>query len=264
MFSEIVADYYIMVDGDGTYDANLAPLMLERMIDDKLDMLNAARVENDVRAYRRSHKLGNRLLTGTVKVFFGKVFDDMLSGYKMFSRRYVRSFPAFSHGFEIETELTVHALELKMPCGEIPSIYGSRPPGSVSKLKTIPDGFRILRLIARLIKDERPFHFFAFCGALIFLAGIVLGAPVLIHYSKFGTVPRLPTAMLSSSLVVLSFILVMTGLILDQVSNSRKEMKRLFYLLATPSEDCAHGSTSRPAVPHKEPDVPKADTPAPR
>lgn len=237
MFSEVTADYYILVDGDGTYDAALAPLMLQKMVEERLDMLNAARVENDVGAYRRSHKLGNRLLTGTVSFFFGKVFDDMLSGYKIFSRRYVKSFPAFSHGFEIETELTVHALELGMPCGEMQSTYGSRPPGSVSKLKTIPDGLRILRLIGQLVKDERPLLFFSVIGFVFFFSGIILGLPVLFYYSQFGTVPRLPTAILSSSLVVLSVILVVAGLILEQVANSRKEMKRLFYLLAASSDE---------------------------
>ena len=230
MFSDIDADCYVMVDGDGTYDAAASAAAVDLVARDGFDFVNIARVTTITEAYRRGHKFGNAMLTGIVRAFFGRQTSDMLSGYKILSRRFVKSFPAMSRGFETETELTVHALEMRMPMAEIPAPYRERPEGSNSKLRTYRDGWRILMLISRLIKDERPLPFFASLGGLFTLAGLALGLPIVVEYFHTGLVPRLPTAILSVGLVVLAGLSVFAGLILDVVTKARQELKRLAYL----------------------------------
>ncbi|MCX2561962.1 glycosyltransferase family 2 protein [Acetobacter farinalis] len=237
MFSDIDADFYILVDGDATYEAAAAPAMLQLARENRLDMVNGARVTDRVDAYRRGHVLGNRVLTGLVTSVFGRRLSDMLSGYRVFSRRFVKSFPALSSGFETETEFTVHALEQAMPIGELPTRYVERPPGSTSKLKTYSDGFRILRMIINLVKQERPLMFFSIIGAVTLLCGIGLGIPVVLDFLRTGLVPRLPTAVLSSGLVILAALSIACGLILDSVALGRREAKRLAYL-ALPAPPC--------------------------
>ncbi|HEY0263438.1 MAG TPA: glycosyltransferase family 2 protein [Granulicella sp.] len=230
MFSDIEADIYILVDGDDTYKAESAPAMVEQLIAERLDMLNGTRVTQIAAAYRRGHQFGNALLSGLVRRIFGSRIKDLLSGYRVFSRRYVKSFPALSSGFEIETELTIHALELSMPLGEMETPYKDRPVGSSSKLRTYSDGMRILRTIILLVKEERPLAFFASVGALFFLIGVGLSIPIFIEFERTHLVPRFPTAFLSLGLVMMSFLSLTCGLILDSVARGRKELKRLFYL----------------------------------
>jgi glycosyltransferase involved in cell wall biosynthesis len=229
MFADIEAEVYVLVDGDGTYDAASATAMVHRLLVESLDMVNGARTATTSLAFRRGHVLGNRMLTGTVALIFGNRLSDMLSGYRALSRRFVKSFPALSTGFETETELTVHALELKLPLAEIPTPYQDRK-GSESKLRTYRDGFRILRTIVRLVKEERPFQFFSTVAAFLFAAGLILGWPLLTHYLDTGLVPRFPTAILAMGLTILAFVSFVTGLILDTVTLGRREMKRLHYL----------------------------------
>lgn len=229
-FADIEADVYVMVDGDATYDAPAAPALVERLLADGLDMVVGARVDQDPAAYRAGHRFGNRLLTGCVARLFGDSFEDMLSGYRVFSRRYVKSFPAHAAGFEIETELAVHALQLRMPVAEMPTAYGARPEGSASKLNTYRDGARILGTIARLFKAERPLLFFSLGAAASLLMSLVLAVPLLLTYLETGLVPRFPTAILCSALVLLSAVLLACGLILDTVTRGRIEAKRLAYL----------------------------------
>jgi glycosyltransferase involved in cell wall biosynthesis len=229
LFSDVEADIYLMIDGDATYEAAAAPRLVKSMVDNGYDFLNGARISQATEAYRPGHRFGNWLLTGMVRQIFGARFADMLSGYKLFSRRYVKSFPALSAGFEIETELTVHALELAMPCGEEPTAYGERPEGSVSKLRTFRDGFRILVLIGNLIRNERPLPFFAILGGLGLLLALVLAIPLVATFIETGLVPRLPTAVLAASLVIVSLLAFAVGLILDTVTTARREVKRLFY-----------------------------------
>lgn len=230
MFADIEADIYVLVDGDDTYDAGAAPRMVELLRTRRLDMVTGVRTGGSPAAYRRGHRLGNRLLTGLVAAIFGDRVRDMLSGYRALSRRFVKSFPALAGGFEIETELTVHALELDMPIGDVPVAYRERPPGSASKLSTIRDGMRILRTILVLVKEERPLPFFGLAAAVLLLAGLGLFAPVLATYLETGLVPRLPTAVLSLGLVLLSFLALVCGLILETVTRGRKEAKRIAYL----------------------------------
>jgi glycosyltransferase involved in cell wall biosynthesis len=230
MFSDIEADIYVLADGDGTYDASVAGQLVEQFMLEQLDFLNGARVHESDGAYRHGHKFGNWLLTSLVRWIFGRQLNDMLSGYKVLSRRYVKSFPAMSAGFEIETELAVHALELRMPMAEIPTRYFERHPDSASKLRTLRDGARILSLIARLVKDERPLQFFGLLGLATIIAGLCIGFPVLITYFQTGLVPRFPTAILSLGLVTIGAISIFCGLILDMVTYARREIKRLFYL----------------------------------
>ncbi|GAB4369356.1 MAG: glycosyltransferase family 2 protein [Kiloniellaceae bacterium] len=230
MFADVEADIYVLADGDDTYDAAAAPGLIELLCREQLDMVNAARSNTSQEAYRRGHKFGNRLFTQLVSALFGKRFNDILSGYRVFSRRFVKSFPALAQGFEIETELTVHALELRMPVREVMTAYKERPEGSVSKLSTFRDGFRILRTIVRLAKEERPLAFFSAGGAVLALASLVLAFPLLLTYLETGLVPRLPTAVLASGLMILGFLGLACGLILDSVAHGRREMKRLHYL----------------------------------
>jgi glycosyltransferase involved in cell wall biosynthesis len=230
MFSDIEADIYILVDGDGTYDAGAAPKLIEKFRKDRLDFLNGLRVSTEKLAYRAGHRFGNRVLSKLVQGIFGRQFNDMLSGYKVLSRRFVKSFPAMSSGFEIETELAVHALELRMPCAEVPTKYIERPPGSLSKLRTYSDGAKILSLIARLVKHERPLVFFGSLGASCIIAAVVLSVPLLETYLESGLVPRFPTAILSAALTIVGVLSIFSGLILDMTTKTRQEMKRLFYL----------------------------------
>jgi len=230
MFADIEADVFVMVDGDNTYDAAAAPIMIKKLLDDNLDLVNGRRVHQDAEAYRAGHKFGNRILTSMVATIFGKRFDDMLSGYKIFSRRFVKSFPSLSGGFEIETELTVHALELRMPVAEMETQYGARPAGSASKLSTFRDGFKILKMIAILIKEERPLQFFSLLFGAFNLAALILSIPIIITYMEIGLVPRIPSAILTVGLCLLGFLCLACGLILDTVTRGRQELKRLQYL----------------------------------
>ncbi len=230
MFADIEADVYVLVDGDATYDAAAAPALIARLLDERLDMVNAARVSHEEAAYRQGHKFGNWLLTTLVAQIFGNRFHDMLSGYRVFSRRFVKTFPALSQGFEIETELTVHALELRMPIAEVATDYKSRPPGSVSKLSTFSDGWRILLMIAHLVKQERPLPFFGITSLALVLLSVGISIPVIGDFMRTGLVPRLPTAVLSVGLMLLAFLSAACGLILATVTRGRREMKRLAYL----------------------------------
>jgi glycosyltransferase involved in cell wall biosynthesis len=230
MFQDVDADVYVMVDGDDTYDASVAPQLVARLVDENLDMVVGRRVETHVDAYRAGHRLGNAVLTGLVRWLFGAKIVDMLSGYRVFSRRFVKSFPSFSREFEIETELTVHAMQMKMPVAELDTSYKERPPGSASKLRTFRDGWRILLTITNLMRNERPLMFFSLVGALVSAAALALGIPVFLHWLDTGLVPRFPTAILAMGLAVISVLCVATGLILDLVAHVRRENKRLAYL----------------------------------
>jgi len=230
MFADVEADIYVLVDGDATYDADSAPLMIQALLDGPLDMVNGARQSTTVNAYRPGHRFGNWMLTSMVSWIFGNRFTDMLSGYRVFSRRYVKSFPALSAGFETETELTVHALELRMPTAEIMTPYQDRPPGSVSKLSTFRDGFRILWTIVVLVKEERPMLFFLILSALFAFTSIGLIIPILVKFLETGLVPRMPTAVLSMGLMIVAFLSLTCGLVLDTVTRGRQEMKRMRYL----------------------------------
>lgn len=229
MFSDIEADVYVMVDGDATYDAASAPRLVSRLIETQADMVVGARITEEKAAYRAGHKFGNKMLTGLVSAIFGDRFTDMLSGYRAFSRRFVKSYPALASGFETETELTVHALELDMITTEIQTPYGARPEGSLSKLSTIRDGIRILATIGRLMRDERPLLFFGALSGVIMFTALLLGMPVIGEYLSTGLVPRFPTAFLCGTLAVLSGIALVSGIILETVSLGRREMKRLAY-----------------------------------
>lgn len=230
MFSDVEADIYVLVDGDGTYDPSSAPDMVRILLQNRLDMVNGARVCSDRAAYRRGHRTGNAVLSGLVGWVFGDRVTDMLSGYRVFSRRFVKSFPAMSAGFEIETELTVHALELRLPLIEMETRYRERAAGGNSKLRTYSDGLRIMKTIVWLIKQERPLQFFSIGALALFVLGITLSIPVLMQYHLTGMVPRFPTAILSMGMVLLSFLLLACGLILDSVAIGRKEAKRMVYL----------------------------------
>lgn len=230
MFADIEADIYVLVDGDDTYDASAAPKMIAALRTDSLDMVNGSRVTNIEKAYRPGHRFGNWLLTSMVAWIFGSRFSDMLSGYRVMSRRYVKSFPALAAGFETETELTVHALELRMPIAEIATAYKDRPEGSVSKLSTFKDGFRILWTIIVLVKEERPMQFFSLGALILAVTSTLLIIPIILHFLSTGLVPRLPTAVLSMGLMILGFLSLACGLILDTVTRGRREMKRMRYL----------------------------------
>jgi len=241
MFRDIDADVFVLVDGDATYDAASAAALIAELTDGGADMVVGARVGQQA-AYRRGHQFGNRTLTGFVAAVFGKKLRDMLSGYRVLSRRFVKSFPALSTGFEIETELTVHALELDLPIAEIDTPYYARPAGSLSKLNTWGDGVRILLTILRLYRSERPLAFFGLVGLLLAAASLVLAVPVFVTYLETGLVPRLPTAVLSTGLMILAFLSSAIGLVLDTVSRGRREMKLLAYLAQEPLKR-THGST---------------------
>jgi hypothetical protein len=238
MFNDIEADVYVLVDGDATYDAASAPAMVDKLVEGRLDMVVAARVDREEAAYRRGHRTGNRVLTGFVAHMFGRSFTDMLSGYRVFSRRFVKSFPILSGGFEIETELTIHALELELPVGEIATPYYSRQRGSSSKLSTWSDGYRILWTVLKLYRAERPLSLFGAFGVALAIISIGLAIPIFITYVQEGLVPRLPTAVLSTGLMLLAFLSIAVGLILDTVTRGRREFKLIAYLaLRAPGEE---------------------------
>ena len=230
MFQDVEADVYVMVDGDDTYEAAVAPQLVDKLVAENLDMLVGRRIETHQAAYRMGHRLGNRVLTGLVGKLFGSQIDDMLSGYRVFSRRFAKSFPSSSREFEIETELTVHALQMRMSIAEVETSYKERPPGSTSKLRTFRDGWRILVTIMNLMRNERPLLFFSLIGFMCVALGVGLGLPVLLEYFDTGLVRRFPTAILCSALGVVAVVCVATGLILDLVAHVRREAKRLAYL----------------------------------
>jgi len=230
MFADVDADIYVMADGDATYDAEAAPQLVRRLVDEQLDMVVGSRLTQQDAAYRRGHVMGNKLLTGMLAKLFGRSFTDILSGYRVFSRRFVKSFPVLSGGFEIETEISVHALELRMPVGEVETRYFARPEGSASKLSTYSDGFRILNTIVTLYRIERPLLFFGAIGGLLALLAVVLGVPLAITYYHTHLVPRFPTAIMATGLIILAALCFFAGLILDTVVRGRREVRRLAYL----------------------------------
>lgn len=230
MFADVDADVYIMADGDLTYDPAAAPIMVKLLLDDRLDMVVGTRLHEAKDAYRGGHVLGNRLFTGLLSRLFGRSFSDIFSGYRVFSKRFVKSFPVLSEGFEIETEISVHALELRMPVGEVETAYGARPVGSESKLSTFRDGWRILKTIATLYRIERPVLFYGSIGALLLLAAILLSIPLVLTYLDTGLVPRFPTAILVTGMTIVAVLCFFAGLILDTVTRGRREMRRLAYL----------------------------------
>ncbi|MEE7547657.1 glycosyl transferase [Xanthomonas sp. Kuri4-1] len=243
-FADVEADVYVLVDGDDTYEAAAAPALVRKLVDEGLDMVVGSRREQAYAAYRPGHRLGNVLLTRCAGALFGRSFDDMLSGYRVFSRRYVKSFAAHAQGFETETELAVHALQLRMPVAEVETAYGARPEGSVSKLSTWRDGWRILSTIVRLFKAERPLLFFSLGFAGCALLSVALSLPLLQTYLQTGLVPRLPTAVLCVALMLLGFLLLACGLILDTVTRGRVEAKHLAYL----AEPMLSAASAQPAA----------------
>jgi hypothetical protein len=230
MFADVDADVIVLVDGDATYDAQSVRALIARLLEDRLDMVVAARIHGEEAAYRMGHRFGNRLFSVFVDWVFNATFTDILSGYRVFSRRFVKSFPVLSRGFEIEIELTVHALELELPTAEIPTPYYARPVGSASKLSTWSDGLRILSTIVNLYRTERPLAFFGGLGLVLAVLSVVLAIPIFATYLEEGVVPRLPTAVLSTGLMLLAFLFAIAGLILDTVTRGRREMKLLAYL----------------------------------
>lgn len=230
MFSDIDADIYVMADGDGTYDCSMAVEMIQRLLNDHLDMVVGTRRDVYENAHRAGHGFGNRLFNGLYRSLFGPLFNDIFSGYRVFSRRFVKSFPAVSSGFEIETEMSVHASQLRMPIAEIPTKYGARQEGTESKLRTVRDGMRILFTFLILFKEIRPARFFGVLAILLSLSAIILSVPLFITYLQTGLVPRFPTAILATGLVLLSGIFMVSGLILDSVARSRLEQKRMWYV----------------------------------
>ena len=235
MFADVDADVYVMADGDLTYDPEAAPAMVEMLLADQLDMVVGTRRHEAKDAYRGGHVIGNRLFTGLLAGLFGRSFSDIFSGYRVFSRRFVKSFPVLSSGFEIETEISVHALELRMPVGEVETIYAARPEGSESKLSTVSDGWRILKTIATLYRVERPVLFYGTIAALFVIAAVLLAVPLVETYLQTGLVPRVPTAILVTGMVIVAVLCFFAGLILDTVTRGRREVRRLHYLsLAAP------------------------------
>lgn len=230
MFADVDADVYVMADGDETYEAAAAPRMVEQLLAEQLDMVVGARRDQVEAAYRRGHRFGNRLLTGLLAWLFGRSFTDILSGYRVFSRRFAKSFPVLSQGFEIETEMSIHSLELRMPVAEVVTAYGTRPEGSESKLSTYRDGWRILDTIVTLFRVERPALYYGSIGGLFILLALILAAPLAVTYAETGLVPRFPTAILATGLVILGVLSFLAGLILDTVTRGRREMRRLAYL----------------------------------
>jgi glycosyltransferase involved in cell wall biosynthesis len=235
MFADIDADVYVLVDGDATYDAPSAPRMIDVLQSEHLDMVVGLRADRSEAAYRRGHRTGNRVLTGFLSRVFGHAFKDILSGYRVFSRRFVKSFPVLSDGFEIETELSVHALELALPVAEIETPYYARPEGSFSKLNTWRDGLRILGTILKLYRSEKPLRFFTAVGIFLALVSIGLAVPIVVTYLETGLVPRLPTAVLSMGLMIVALLSASSGLVLDTVTRGRREMKLLAYLSQPPA-----------------------------
>jgi glycosyltransferase involved in cell wall biosynthesis len=237
MFADVDADVYVMADGDLTYDPAAAPAMVDMLLDEQLDMVVGTRRHEKKDAYRGGHVLGNRIFTGLLAGLFGRSFSDIFSGYRVFSRRFVKSFPVLSEGFEIETEISVHALELRMPVGEVETAYGARPEGSHSKLSTYADGWRILKTIGTLYRIERPTLFYGTIGALLLLLALLLSIPLVRTYLETGLVPRIPTAILVTGMTIIAVLCFFAGLILDTVTRGRREVRRLAYLsLAAPGK----------------------------
>lgn len=242
MFADVEAEIYVLVDGDATYEAAAAPAMVRLLREERLDMVSGARRAEAGAAWRAGHRFGNRLLTGLVRLAFGRAFDDMLSGYRVMSRRFVKSFPATSQGFEIETELTVHALQMRLPVAEVATAYRARPAGSTSKLGTVRDGLRILLMIGLLVREEKPLLVFGTAAALLFSASAVLVAPVLREYYATGLVPRLPTFVAATAAFVAALLSLACGLILDTVARARLEQRRLAYLALPPPGERRRGA----------------------
>jgi glycosyltransferase involved in cell wall biosynthesis len=235
MFADVDADIYVLADGDGTYEVASAAAMIEKLVSERLDMVVGSRLTTyEGEAFRRGHRFGNDLLTGILGLCFGRTFTDILSGYRVFSRRFVKSFPALATGFETEIELSVHALELRMPTAEVATPYKTRPAGSASKLRTYRDGFRILMMIFDLFKEERPLAFFSIIAGVLALTAVALAYPVFVTYLETGLVPRFPTAILSTGLMILASLSLTGGFVLDTVTHGRREMKRLAYLAIPP------------------------------
>ena len=230
MFADVDADVYVMADGDLTYDPKSAQAMVDLLLAEQMDMVVGTRKHQEKDAYRGGHVLGNKLFTGILAGLFGRSFSDIFSGYRVFSRRFVKSFPVLSSGFEIETEISVHALELRMPVGEVETAYGSRPEGSESKLSTYGDGWRILKTIGTLYRIERPVLFFGLIGAVLLVAALILSVPLILTYLDTGLVPRFPTAILVTGMTIIAVLCFFAGLILDTVTRGRREMRRLAYL----------------------------------
>lgn len=230
MFADVEADIYVLVDGDDTYDATAAPGLIGMLVEHGYDIVSGRRVAVAQGAYRAGHVLGNRLLTGLTAMMFRVQLSDLLTGYRIMSRRFVKSFPFTAEGFGIETELTVHAVRLLMPMVEVDTRYKERPQGSASKLNTWRDGFRILFTITALVREERPLIFFTGLFLVLALASLLVGTPLLLEYLKTGLVPRLPTAVLATGLMLLAFLSLASGLILDTVTRGRWEAKRMAYL----------------------------------
>jgi glycosyltransferase involved in cell wall biosynthesis len=230
MFADVEADIYVLADGDDTYDATAAPAMIRKLVDDGLDIVTGKRIHTEAAAYRAGHVWGNKMLTGLTSMMFGVRLGDMLSGYRIMSRRFVKSFPFTAEGFAIETELTIHSVRLLMTMAEIDTAYKERPPGSVSKLSTYRDGFKILFTIAHLLREERPLLFFSAIAFVFALISMILGTSIVIEFFQTGLVPRLPTALLATGLMLIAFLSLMSGLILDTVTRGRWATKRLAYL----------------------------------
>jgi glycosyltransferase involved in cell wall biosynthesis len=230
MFADVDADVYVIADGDLTYDSKAAPAMVDMLVAEQLDMIVGTRRHEEKEAFRGGHVIGNKLFTGLLAGLFGRSFTDIFTGYRVFSRRFVKSFPVLSSGFEIETEISVHALELRMPVGEVETAYAARPEGSHSKLSTYSDGWRILKTIVTLYRIERPVLFYGSIGALLLLAAILLSIPLIITYLHTGLVPRVPTAILVTGMTIVAVLCFFTGLILDTVTRGRREVRRLAYL----------------------------------
>ncbi len=237
MFADIDADVYLMADGDLTYDPKAAPDMVALLLSEQFDMVVGTRRHEAAESERKGHVLGNRVFTGLLAGLFGRSFNDIFSGYRVFSRRFVKSFPVLSSGFEIETEMSVHALELRMPVGEVETRYLTRPEGSESKLSTFGDGWRILKTIGTLYRVERPVLFYGTVGALLLVAAVILSVPLVITYLDTGLVPRVPTAILVTGMTIVAVLCFFAGLILETVTRGRREMRRLAYLsLKAPPE----------------------------
>ena len=246
MLADVEADVYLIVDGDATYDPSVAPLMIQILVEDGCDLVNAARAAIASSAFRPAHRFGNWLFTRLVGLVFGTATSDLLSGYKAFSRRFVKTFPAWSSGFEIDTEIMIHALEQRLPVREIVAPYRERPVGSSSKLRTLQDGFRILRFVDHLLRNDHPFAFFATLAGLLAVAALALGAPVVTHYLATGLVPRLPTAVLAASLFLCAAMSFLSGIVLDGVARVHRETKRLLYLSYRPIPTTKSFPSERP------------------
>ena len=245
MFADVEADIYVMVDGDDTYDPTVVHRLIALILYEQVDMVNGIRSPVDKDAFRLGHGLGNAVLTSVLSNTFGSQFNDMLSGYRAMSRRFVKSFPAFSQGFEIETEITVHALELGLHIAKVAASYKQRPEGSLSKLDTVRDGIRIIVVILLLLKAERPFRFFAMISVALFSITAVLATPLAVTYLETGLVPRLPTAVLVTGLSIVGLLTLMSGIILETVTRGRREAKRMHYL-SIPAIDVGRSTTIDP------------------